>query len=102
MLYNNSFVCVHNMYCTYLYFTAALENGTVKYQSRHNKTNLTTVVTNLLVQLDCAVTTAHQCFTKDVFDRNEYVLHVNVHDCTLCKLIISLLNVPLYASSQLH
>ena len=51
--------------------TAALEgNGQAQYRSRHNKTDLTSVVTALLVQLDCAVTTTHQCLTKDIMDKD--------------------------------
>lgn len=51
---------------SHLIDAAALEdNGHTQYRSRHKKMDLTTVVTHLLVQLDCAVTTTHQCLTKD-------------------------------------
>ncbi len=33
--------------------------------------DLTAVVTALLVQLDNAVTTTHQCLTKDIVDKDE-------------------------------
>lgn len=53
------------------FITAAVEgNGHTQYRSRHNKTDLTSVVTALLVQLDCAVSTTHQCLTKDILDRD--------------------------------
>ena len=55
----------------YLLFLAALEeDGHAQYRSRHKKVDLTAVVTTLLVQLDCAVTTTHQCLTKDLLDKD--------------------------------
>ncbi|XP_064395436.1 rap guanine nucleotide exchange factor 1-like [Halichondria panicea] len=53
------------------FITTALETGTVQPTSRHNRTDLTKVVTALLVQLDAAVTTTYQCFTKNVLDTND-------------------------------
>lgn len=44
-----------------------LESG----QEASPKLNITTTVTQLLEQVNCAVTTSHQCLTKDLFDRND-------------------------------
>ena len=46
---------------------AVLESG----QEASPKLNITTTVTQLLEQVNCAVTTSHQCLTKDLFDRND-------------------------------
>ena len=50
--------------------TGALENGVIQYTSRHNKMDMTTVITALLVQINSALTTTHQCVTRDIMDKN--------------------------------
>ena len=50
---------------------AALENGHIKYTSRHNKLDMTTVITILMVQVISAITTTHQCVTRDIIEKNE-------------------------------
>lgn len=54
-----------------VYAAAMEDNGHAQYRSRHKKVDLTAVVTALLVQVDCAVTTAHQCLTKPILDKDE-------------------------------
>lgn len=61
--------CVVGLYNIIL--AAALEgNGHASYRSRHNKVDLTSVVTTLLVQVDSAVSTTHQCLSKEVTDKD--------------------------------
>ena len=54
------------------------DNGHAQYRSRHKKVDLTAVVTTLLVQVDCVVTTTSQCLTKDVLDKDTRSVHVQV------------------------
>lgn len=71
---------------------ALQDNGHTQYRSRHKKTDLTSVVTALLVQLDNAITTTHQCLSKEALDKNdrcvfaEYVGREggNVYVCCMC------------------
>ena len=51
--------------------SAALENGHIQYTSRHNKLDMTTVITILMVQVISAITTTHQCVTRDIIDKHE-------------------------------
>ena len=58
-------MCVQLVLAVCVCTAGALENGVNK------AADLTPVLTNLLVQLDAAVTTSHQCFTKEVFDKDD-------------------------------
>jgi len=46
------------------FIVAELDNG-------HKKSDLSKVITNLLVELNCVVTTTHQCLNREIYGKND-------------------------------